>query len=213
MGRSIAAAIDRRDDVDLVGTWTRDGDLESLARAADVIVDFTLPGATKRIADVCVASTCPLVCGVTGLEPDDLDALERAARSIPVVYDRNMSVGIAVLSGVLPQVARALGPGYRISVSETHHVNKKDAPSGTALKLGEAIERSAGGVVIAYSSERRGDVPGDHEVRFESPNESLRFAHSVVSRDVFADGALRAALWIVRQPVGSYEMPDVLSAD
>ena len=213
MGASVAAAIGRRDDCELVGRWARGDDLARLVQDADVVIDFTLPGATAAIAAACASAGKPLVCGVTGLDAAGQEALARAADSIAVVYDRNMSIGIAVLANIIPEVSAALGPGFRIAIHETHHVHKKDAPSGTALKLGEALARDASNPAIDYKSERRGEVPGDHEVRFESPTETLSLGHSVVTRDVFAEGALRAALWAKDRPAGIFSMHDVLSAD
>ncbi len=213
MAMAVAAALERDGDTEVAGHWSRGGDLSALLANADVLVDFTLPEATTAIAEACEDRRCPLVCGVTGLDAAGEAAIERAAAAIPVVYDRNMSVGIAALTAALPELAAALGPGYRVAISETHHVHKKDAPSGTALKLGEALTAALPDVSIDYSSERRGEVPGDHEVCFESASETVRLAHSVVTRDVFADGAVRAARWVLGRAPGRYAMRDVLSAE
>ena len=213
MGSSIAAEASRRDGIEIAATWERGGNLEELARAADVVIDFTLPEATGEVLAAVVAADRPLVCGVSGHDDAGLAALEASSSSIPVVYDRNMSQGITLLDVLLRSAAGALGPEFSVSIAETHHVHKKDAPSGTALKLGEAIT-AAGGVAadeIRYSSARRGEVPGVHTVTFESPTEKLSFEHSVTTRDVFAVGALRAARWVAygRAP-GLYSMRDVL---
>ena len=118
--------------------------------------------------------------------------------SVPVVYDRNMSKGVSVLNEALRRVAAVLGDEFEVRVEETHHVHKKDAPSGTALKLGETLAAARGVDVggIDYRSERRGEVPGDHSVVFSAPTETLTLSHSVTTRDVFAEGALSAAAWI-----------------
>ena len=213
MGQAIAAVLASQPDATLAGHWARGEDIAALLQTADVIVDFTLPEATATIANACAASARPLVCGVTGIDADGLDALNNAARRVPVVYDRNMSIGIAVLARMLPEVTAWLGPGFKVSIHETHHVHKKDAPSGTALKLGEAVSGDSAGPDIDYHSERRGEVPGDHEVRFESPAETLTLAHSVVEREVFAEGAVRAARWALDRAPGLYDMQDVLSGD
>ena len=127
-----------------------------------------------------------------------------------------MSQGIAVLQELVGRAARSLGDEFAIEIHETHHVHKKDAPSGTALKLGEAIadaREPSGADSVHYQSERRGEVPGDHEVIFSSTTERLTLAHSVTTRSVFAEGALRAARWIVSREPGLYDMHDVLFGD
>jgi len=213
MGQAIADAIEASTAFALAGIWKRGADLESITRAADVLIDFSLPDATLEVCATVTRLHTPLVCGVSGLSAAQLERLDRAARDIPVVYDRNMSLGIAVLEAAVRQAAAALGPGFSVEISETHHVHKKDAPSGTALKLGEAIADARGEDStdwIGFTSERRGEVPGDHEVTMRSATERLTFAHSVTTRKVFADGALRAARWVVDQPPGRYRMRDVL---
>ena len=139
-------------------------------------MDFSLPAATREIIDATTASGTPLVCGVTGLGEDLMAAISGAAETVPVVYDRNMSLGIAVLESIAVQAARALGEEFEVEVHETHHVHKVDAPSGTALKLGEAVAAARGEdpASMHYESERRGEVPGDHTVVFSSASERLR---------------------------------------
>jgi 4-hydroxy-tetrahydrodipicolinate reductase len=123
-----------------------------------------------------------------------------------------MSIGVAVLENLVRQAAAALGPDFAVEVHETHHVHKVDAPSGTALKLGEAIaaERGTDPGDIHYESERRGEVPGDHTVILSSATERLSLGHSVTTRQVFAHGAVKAARWIANQPLGRFTMHDVL---
>ena len=213
MGQAIITSIDQHSDLALAGVWGRGDDIEALVFAADVIVDFSLPDGTELVLDAATRFNTPLVCGVSGLNKSQMAGLESAAARIPLVYDRNMSLGIAVLERCVRQAAASLGPDFDVQISETHHVNKKDAPSGTALKLGEAISDARGESVsdsIQFEVERRGDVAGDHEVRMKSSTESLSFAHSVTTRQVFADGALRAARWVIDQPPGRYRMQDVL---
>jgi 4-hydroxy-tetrahydrodipicolinate reductase len=215
MGQSIAAGISQYDDLELVGTWKRGGDLDSLLAKADVVIDFSLPAGTEEVARAVIRHARPLVCGVSGLTDEQMGLLDEAAAVVPVVYDRNMSLGVAVLERCVREAAAMLGPGFAAHISEVHHVHKKDAPSGTALKLGEAIADARGGEGKAteYHSERRGEVPGDHEVVLRSPTESLTLAHSVTTRQVFADGALRAARWVPGRPAGRYSMQDVLLGD
>ena len=213
MGTAIAAAIDAQEDLELVGVWGRGDDLDALVRAADVVIDFSLPDGSMQVVDAVLAYARPLVCGVSGLDDAQMARIDEAAAAIPVVYDRNMSLGIAVLARSVRDAAASLGMDFDVEIAEVHHVHKKDAPSGTALKLGEIVaaargEQGAGSV--RFQSERRGEVPGDHEVVMSSPTERLSFAHSVTTRQVFADGAIRAARWIVGQAPGRYGMGDVL---
>ena len=215
MGQAVARAVDAGEELELAGVWKRGDDLDAVLADADVLVDFSLPAATREILDATTASRSPLVCGVTGLDDDLVAAISRAAETIPIVYDRNMSLGIAVLESIAVQAARALGREFEVEVQETHHVHKVDAPSGTALKLGEAVAAARGQdpATMRYESERRGEVPGDHTVVFSSAAERLRLGHSVATRDVFADGALRAARWVVAREAGLYSMRDVLELD
>ena len=213
MGQAIAARVEARDGMQLVGLWRRGGDLEELVRNADVVIDFSLPEGTMEVLDSVASAAKPLVCGVSGLNASQLSRLDTAATVVPVVYDRNMSLGIAVLDRAVRDAAASLGDDFEIAIAEVHHVHKVDAPSGTALKLGETIAAArgdAGTSAIRYSSERRGEVPGDHEVVMRSATETLTFAHSVTTRDVFAAGAVRAAGWVVGQAPGRYCMSDVL---
>ncbi len=241
MGIAIADIIAATDDLEVTGIWTRSpekvtsalvssdayigDDLAKVVDASDVIIDFSLPDGTETLCKVLAGTPKPLVCGVSGLNPAQLDALKTLGESMPVVYDRNMSVGIAVMTRYVAETAAALGPEFRVSVDEVHHVHKKDAPSGTALKLGEAAAAARGqdfDDVMVYESEksvdggiefrveRRGEVPGEHTVHFESPSEALNFSHSVTTRDVFARGAVRAACWVNDRPAGFFSMQDVL---
>lgn len=242
MGQAIMSAIGTRDDLVLASVWQRaaappdpggalrSGDIEAVVAAADVVIDFSLPDGTVRVVEACRIQSRPLVCGVSGLDTEQLALLDEAARTIPIVYDRNMSQGIAVLQSLASRAVAALGDGFEVAIGEVHHVHKKDAPSGTALKLGEAVAAARGQELadlawygpeaaavqprpgqIRFDVERRGEVPGEHTLTFSSATETLTLGHSVTTRGVFADGALRAAVWVVSQPPGRYEMGDVLS--
>jgi 4-hydroxy-tetrahydrodipicolinate reductase len=212
MGQAIAGLVDAADDLNLAGVWKRGDDIDALARSCDVLIDFSLPEATDQIISAATRHKIPLVCGVSGLSDQQVAALDGAAQSIAVVYDRNMSVGVAVLENLVRQAAAAMGTNFTVEVHETHHVHKVDAPSGTALKLGEAIAAARGTDPgdIHYESERRGEVPGDHTVILSSDTERLSLGHSVTTRQVFAEGAVKAARWIVNQPLGRFTMHDVL---
>lgn len=229
MGAAIAERAAEFDGLSLASVWSRDpasvasayasgvvvsDDLADVVTGADVLIDFTLAGATEGIAAAAAAAQTPLVCGVSGLGEAERLALEAAAGEVAVVYDRNMSPGVTLLDDAVRRVAAALGPGFSVEIHETHHVHKKDAPSGTALKLGETIANVRADLGEAhYESERRGEVPGDHTVLFRSATETLSFGHSVTTRDVFALGALRAAAWVAGKPAGLYSMRDVLFGD
>lgn len=213
MGQAIAASLEQHDDMELTRLWGRDDDLDDLVGNSDVVVDFSLPAGTAQVLDAVVRHGKPLVCGVSGIDDGLMARLDEAADSIPIVYDRNMSLGIAVLERSVRDAAASLGMDFSVEIAEVHHVHKKDAPSGTALKLGEAIAEARGEPgtgSIEFSSERRGEVPGDHDVVLSSPTERLVFAHSVTTRGVFADGAIRAARWVVGRDPGRYTMSDVL---
>jgi 4-hydroxy-tetrahydrodipicolinate reductase len=212
MGRAITVLLDAAPDLVCTGLWRRGEDLGAIAAASDVLVDFSLPEATPAVVAAALEHGVPLVCGVSGLDGPGQAALDEASASIPVVCDRNMSSGIAVLEHLAREAASALGPAFRVAIHETHHVHKIDAPSGTALKLGEAVAavRGTDPADIPYESERRGEVPGEHTVILSSASEVLRLHHSVTTRDVFAEGALRAARWVLGRPPGRYTMQDVL---
>jgi 4-hydroxy-tetrahydrodipicolinate reductase len=227
MGLAIINSASKRDDVEIGSVWVRNpatagdlstpsgalisSDLDHVVACADVVVDFSLPQATESVIAALAGQNRPLVCGVSGLDDAKMQALRELSNAIPLVYDRNMSQGVAVLTDLVRRAARSLGSQFSVEIHETHHVHKKDAPSGTALKLGEAIATaSPGHPEIRYESERRGEVPGDHDVIFASGTEKLLLGHSVTTRRVFAEGALRAARWAVDQPPGFYDMHDVL---
>jgi 4-hydroxy-tetrahydrodipicolinate reductase len=223
MGQAIVRRLAERPDLCLVGIWARDTDLDALVSAADVVIDFSLPTGTEKVLQAVMRHAKPLVCGVSGLSDAQMQQLDAAAAKVPLVYDRNMSLGIAVLERAVRDAAASLGPEFDVLIEETHHVHKKDAPSGTALQLGEAVVQAQSGreikdreikfAEIEYKVERRGEVPGDHKVIMTSPFERLGFSHSVTSRDVFADGALHAAGWLLGQTTGRYSMRDVLLTD
>ena len=215
MGKAVAALVEQYDDLRLVGTWARGDDLGAIAADADVIIDFSLPGATGEVTQAALQCEIPLVCGVTGQSVDELAALKDASAAIPVIHARNTSQGIALLTEVMSRFAGHLGPEFEARIEETHHVHKKDKPSGTAVQLRSALsdarERDRAGREIPVHSEREGEVIGDHSVVFESPTETLTISHSAKSRGLFAEGAIKAARWIAedREP-GLYSMGDVL---
>ena len=197
--------------------------------ASDVVIDFTSPDATLRHLAHAVRHKRAIVIGTTGFSPDAMTTLRAHAESVPCVQAPNMSVGINVLLQIVGNVARALGEDYDLEIIETHHNKKKDAPSGTALKLAEVLAaathrdlRDAGvyarhGIIgertkkeIGMQSVRAGDIVGDHTVLYGGQGERIEITHRAHNRDPFARGALRAAEWAVTQPPGLYGMADVL---
>ncbi len=213
MGQAIAVSVQQRSELALVGIWQRGQDLDEMVAAADVVIDFSLPEGSELVLEAIVRHGKPLVCGVTGLNESQLALLVGASDKVPLVFDRNMSLGIAILEKSVREAAASLGADFAVHVSEVHHAHKKDAPSGTALKLGEAIAASrgeSGTGAVQFEIERRGEIPGDHEVTMASTTEKLTFAHSVTTRQVFVDGALTAAAWVTGRAPGHYSMQDVL---
>jgi 4-hydroxy-tetrahydrodipicolinate reductase len=210
-----------------IGTCVVDG-LAALEHArADVVIDFSTPSATLALAAVAAAAGMALVSGTTGLGDDARAALDRASARIPLLWEPNMSVGVHVLTRLVAQAAAALD-GWDIELVETHHRAKVDAPSGTALRLADAMQKARasstrlvhgregkpgprGAEEIGVHALRGGDVIGDHVVHFLGGGERLELTHRATSRDVFAHGALRAARWIAGRPAGRYTLSDVLA--
>ena len=205
-------------------------DLSLLMRQGEVVIDFTIPTATLTHLGIAARHGRAIVVGTTGFSSRELDDLRGFSQRIPCVFSPNMSVGVNVIYKVIAEMARTLGEDYDIEVIEAHHRLKKDAPSGTALKLAEvlagAVNRDLGEVgvyarngligerkkgEIGIQTIRAGDIVGDHTVMFGTMGERIELTHRASSRDTFARGALRAAQWIVQQPPGLYDMLDVLS--
>jgi len=211
-----------------VGAKATTDTVEALA-ACDVAIDFTAPDATAAHARLAAQAGKALIVGTTGMGETQLSILREAAQAIPLVYDRNMSFGVNLLALLIEQAARTLGPDYDIEVVEMHHRHKVDAPSGTALLLGEAAAKGRGrdldevanarrsGITgarpageIGFASLRGGDVTGEHCVIFATDGERLELGHRASNRDLFARGAIKAALWSAQQPAGFYSMRNVL---
>lgn len=182
---------------------------EALA-GADVVVDFSSAAALGELLASCERTARPLVCCTTGLDEAQRARLREAARALPVVYAANTSVGVQVMKQVLDLAARLLGPAYEVALVETHHRHKRDAPSGTALALAASLH-AAGVAHVDTHSLRGGDVVGDHIVTFMGPGDRLEITHRATDRATFAEGALRAARWVVGRPAGCYDMGDVLA--
>jgi len=203
--------------------------LATLAEHADVLVEFTTPAVTLMHLTIMAASRKAMVIGTTGLSAAQLAELQKLAQQIPCVFSPNMSVGVNVILKALAAMACAFGEDYDIEIQEAHHRLKKDAPSGTALKIAAVLAAAAGkdldkvavygrkGLIgerrkgeIGIQAIRAGDIVGDHTVLFGGPGERIEVTHRAHSRDTFASGALRAASWVVAQKPGLYDMHDVL---
>jgi 4-hydroxy-tetrahydrodipicolinate reductase len=199
---------------------------------AAVAIDFSLPQCVAANARACALARVPLLLGTTGFDAAARAALGTAAKSIPVLIAPNTSVGVNVLRRLVTLATEALGPGYDVEISEAHHRMKRDAPSGTALALGEAVARARRVALddvavfdrhgadeprrdgeIGFSVVRAGDIVGEHTVTFAVAGERVEITHRASDRMTFARGALRAAEWLIGRPPGLYSMNDVLGLD
>lgn len=179
---------------------------------ADVVIDFTAPeGTAKHLAEA-LENKKPIVIGTTGLSEEQMTEIRRAAKKIPILYSPNMAPGMNVLFHLVEAAAKNLGNGFTVEISETHHVHKKDRPSGTAKLLGKIVE-GVTGKKPPIESLREGEEIGEHSVVFGSPFEHLILFHRALDRQVFADGALRAAKWILGKNPGLYTMAQVVEGE
>lgn len=218
MGRAIAEIVAGRDDLRIVGDGT-----------PDVFIDFSAPEGLAAHLDAAVAAGRPIAIGTTGLADDHHRRIDEAARSIPVLQAANTSLGVNLLAHLVREAAARLGPEWDIEIIEMHHRHKVDAPSGTALLLGQAAaegrgvdlaavsERGRDGITgaraaghIGFASLRGGSVAGDHHVYCAGDSERIELGHRAESRAIFAQGAIRAAEWLIGKPAGRYRMTDVL---
>ena len=191
---------------------TVSADLAAVVARAQVVIDFSGPEATEGNLAACVAAGTPLLLGSTGFAPALEAQFAAAARRIALLVAPNTSLGVTLLCELTRLAAAAL-PGYRLSISETHHAGKLDAPSGTALALRTALTQGrAGGAhsEIPIVSHREGEIVGEHTVAFHGPGEELFLTHKATDRAIFAKGALAAALWLASKPPGRYAMRDLL---
>ncbi len=218
MGRAIAAAVEPADDV------TIDPD------HGDVLIDFSSPDGLRSSLDHAMSAAIPILVGTTGLTEGHHELIAEAATFVPVLVAPNTSLGVAVLTDLVERAARVLDPdNWDVEIVEIHHNKKRDAPSGTALHLGKAIEQGRGfnaeeeigrcGTgpqrepgLIGYAAVRGGTVPGDHDVLFLGRDERIILSHRAENRAIFARGALAAARFLRGKPAGLYSMQDVIEA-
>jgi len=239
MGQALLAAASSTEGVTLgsavdltPGAWGQVAigtDVSAAIAACDVLIDFTRPAGTLEHVRACLDAKRAIVIGTTGFSPDQVDEIRRVAGTIAVLMAPNMSVGVNVMLKLVELGSRALGPEYDVEIFEMHHRKKVDAPSGTALKLGEvaAAARGAGlgevGVFdrhgatgerragsMGFSVARGGDIVGDHTVFFAGTGERIEVTHRSTSRATYAQGAMRAARFLADKPAGLYDMQDAL---
>lgn len=196
----------------------------------DVLIDFTRPNVTREALGLCVQANKAMVIGTTGFDDEGLAAIDQAAEKIPVVFAPNMSVGVTLSLKLLRMAAQVLNEGFDVEVIEAHHRHKVDAPSGTALRMGEVVAEALGRDLktcavygregdtgerdpqtIGFETIRAGDIVGEHTVMFAGIGERIEITHKASSRMTFANGAVRACQWLAGQPNGLYDMQDVLN--
>ena len=229
MGQMLLARAARQPDLQVVGQVDQGDDLASVLAAADAVIDFSLQAATAGVAALCARHGKALVIGTTGHTAAEKSGIRDQVSRIPVVWSSNYSTGVNTLFWLTRKAAEILGSGFDLEIVEMHHRLKKDAPSGTATtlaeilaavrqqQLAEVIRHGREGLVgertateIGMHSVRGGDVVGDHTVIFATNGERVELTHKASSRETFADGALRAARWVVGRPPGLYDMQHVL---
>jgi len=203
-------------------------DTETFLKKSDVVIDFTIAMGTEALLEAAIKNPTPMVIGTTGLSEHQLNLLKEASTLMPILYSTNMSLGVAVLNRLVELASKSLSD-FDIEIVEQHHRYKKDAPSGTAITLGEHAARGRGlelndvrvsgrnGLIgertkdeIAIMALRGGDIVGRHTVGFYNDGEFIEMNHTATSRDTFAKGAIRATKWIVNQPNGLYTISDCL---
>lgn len=228
MGQALVDAIAQAGH-ELAGGVDKGDDIGPLLAVSDVLVDFSSPHALELTLDACIAANKPIVIGTTGLEERHHYLIDDAAADIAILQTGNTSLGVTMLAALVHEAAARLGDDWDIEIVEMHHRMKVDAPSGTAMLLGEAAakgrhielasnsERGRDGITgarktgaIGFASLRGGTVAGDHSVMFAGNEESITLSHRAENRAIFARGAVKAALWLAQQTPGRFTMPDVL---
>ena len=229
MGQTLLACAARSPEIKVVGAVDQGDDLGAIIGKTDVVIDFSFHNATLGIAELCAKNKKAVVIGTTGHSAEEKNKITALKTQIPMVVGTNFSTGVNTLFWLTRKAAEILGPGFDLEVVEMHHRLKKDAPSGTAntlleiladvrkVQLAEVLRHGRHGIVgertpneIGIHALRGGDVVGDHTVIFANNGERVELTHKASSRDTFANGALRAAQWVVQQRPGLYDMQDVL---
>ena len=229
MGQALISCAAKIPELQVTAQIDQGDDLSAVIQKCDAVIDFSFHNSTAGFAEICAAHKKALVIGTTGHSEADKTKILNRKSEIPIVWSSNYSTGVNTLFWLTRKAAEILGPAFDLEVVEMHHRLKKDAPSGTAKSLAEILavvrkqqldqvaRHGRVGIVgertsseIGMHSIRGGDVVGDHTVMFANTGERLELTHKASSRDTFANGALRAALWVVKQKPGIYDMQDVL---
>src|SRR6266699_2576717 len=232
MGQALVACAARLPDLQVVGQVDQGDDLRAVITRADVVVDFSFHQVTSSVAGLCAVHKKGIVIGTTGHSETEKAQITQLASQLPMVWSSNISTRVNALFWLTRKAAEILGPRFDLEVVEMHHRLKKDAPSGTAKTLAailtqvrkqqleNVVRHGRAGIVgertaqeIGVHSVRGGDIVGDHTVVFAGVGERLELTHKASSRETFANGALRAAQWVVKQPPGLYDMLDVLGLE
>jgi 4-hydroxy-tetrahydrodipicolinate reductase len=181
-------------------------------KKGDVLIEFTSPAATIGHLDFALKYQKPMVIGTTGLDENQIQRIQEASSHIPIVFSPNMSLGVNLVFRIVNEAVQRLGKDYQVDIVEAHHVHKKDSPSGTAKRLAEIVKNTEGreGQDIPIESIRENEIVGDHQVRFDSPQDTITIKHSAKTRDIFAQGAIEAAKFAVVQDPGLYGMQNVI---
>jgi len=221
MGQAIARVATSIAHISVVAQVSRDNTFENIAISNNIdsietVIDFTMPEPSLKYIDYCVQHKRSMVIGTTGFTQSQKEYILHASQNIPIVFAANMSTGVTVLSKAIRLIARTLPNNTEVNIIDAHHRHKKDAPSGTALQMGQVVAEARGQELgedkaICFHSIRAGEIIGEHTVLFTLPDEQIELKETVYSREAFARGALQAALWVSKQPPGLYDMEDVLS--
>ena len=209
MGQTILDLAKADPKIDIVAQCDLGDAIDAALKDCDVAIDFSNSSATDEICRAALRHQKSLVIGTTGHSPEQRQLIENTAKSLPIVFASNFSVGVNTLFALTQRAAEILGSEFAPQIVETHHKTKKDTPSGTAKTVGEILRKELK-TEIPIESIREGDVVGEHTVTFVGPGERLELTHRAGSREIFARGALRATEWIVGKPAGLYSMHDVL---
>ena len=232
MGQALLLCASRNPELQVVGQIDEGDDLGSVIPGGDAVIEFSFHKVTPVVSNLCVKHSKALVIGTTGHSDEEKAAITQASGKIPIVWASNYSTGVNTLFWLTRKAAEILGDGYDLEILEMHHRTKKDAPSGTAMTLAEiladvrkaqinkALRHGRHGITgartdaeIGVHSIRGGDVVGDHTVILATHGERLELTHKASSRETFANGALRAAQWVVGKPPGIYNMQQVLGLE
>jgi len=209
MGQTIVDLAKQDPKINIVGECDLGDAIERALKNCDVAIDFSNASAIDQICQAASQNQKALVIGTTGHSSEQRKLIERTSQSLPILLASNFSVGVNALFALTRRAAEILGSEFAPTISETHHIEKKDKPSGTAKTLAEILKEQLK-IEIPIESVREGDVVGEHMVTLVGPSECLELTHRAASREIFARGALRAAEWIVGKPSGLYSMQDVL---